>query len=335
MAKAKYLVLDCETATLPFIKELALTAEERKKIATARPVIYDIGWTVFQKDGTILKKASYLVQETFFVPQVFETAYYKDKRPKYIEKLNGGKIKAALWNDIAEELLKDCEAVNYVAAYNAAFDFKKAIPFTEKYIKALYSDKFNDFMRGQKWYLTNKKGAKTGKGQNSKYIQPDNLHFIFRGQKFEMVDIWNIASKMVNTFNYKDDCAAFPAISNSGMYFKTSAEQVFRFINKNYDFNEAHTALEDAEIETEILLRYFKTKKKVDKGIEAFPFRELGTTIEFLTNSRAKNKISEKAINNVYNAMTAYLNNVVVSSPFSKQVENAVNALAYQMKEKI
>ena len=85
--KASYLILDCETATLPFIKELAVTEEEHKKIAVARPIVYDIGWMVTQKDGTILKKASYLVQETFFVPQVFETSYYKSKRPMYIEKL--------------------------------------------------------------------------------------------------------------------------------------------------------------------------------------------------------------------------------------------------------
>ena len=324
--KASYLVLDCETATLPFIKELVVTEEERKKIAVARPIIYDIGWTIVQKDGTILKKASYLVQETFFVPQVFETAYYKSKRPKYIEKLNCGKIKTALWNDIMDELLEDCKKCNFVSAYNAAFDFKKAIPFTEKYIKALYSDSFDKFLRGQKWYLTNKEGAKTGKSKNSKYIKPDNDHFILRGEKFDLVDIWRLASEMVNVFNYKNDCAAYPAISNSGAYFKTSAEQVFRYVDNNYDFEEAHTALEDAEIETQILLMYFKRKKKIEKGIEAFPFRALGTTVDFATNPRFKNRISKEGVSNIYNAMMQYLQTAKPST-FRASIERQAKIL--------
>lgn len=320
--KAIYLVLDCETATLPFIKELCVTEKERKNIAVSRPIVYDIGWTLCQRDGTILKRASYLVQETFFVPQVFDTAYYKEKRPIYMGKLSRGEIKTALWNDIAAELLADCKSAAWVAAYNAQFDYKKAIPFTERYIKALYSDDFDKFVRGQKWYLTSGKSQK----KPNTYCKADNEHFIFRDEKFDLVDLWRVASEQLNVFGYKNDCAEFPAISNSGMYFKTSAEQVFRYIDKNYDFNEAHTALEDAEIETQILLMLFKRKKKIEKGIVAFPFKALGTTADFLNNSKFRNKISAHAIENVRDAMKKYLDGAPASS-FAAQIQNQLSIL--------
>lgn len=63
----RYLVLDCETATLPFANEIAENDPERKKkIAIARPLIYDIGWTITNRKGEILGKKQFLIAETFF-----------------------------------------------------------------------------------------------------------------------------------------------------------------------------------------------------------------------------------------------------------------------------
>ena len=80
-----YLVLDCETATLPFVREMELTEIQRKNIAIARPLIYDIGWRIIDAKGNIYSQHSFLIQETFFVPSVFNTAYYKEKRPLYMD----------------------------------------------------------------------------------------------------------------------------------------------------------------------------------------------------------------------------------------------------------
>ena len=131
-----YLILDCETATLPFVKDFPECT--RKKIAIAKPLIYDIGWTVIDKKGRIYKKKNFLISEIFSVPSVFNTAYYKEKRPLYIEMLNGGAIDLVTWREATRELIHDMELVEGVGAYNAMFDFKKAIPFTELYINELY-----------------------------------------------------------------------------------------------------------------------------------------------------------------------------------------------------
>ena len=87
MKKKFYLVLDTETATLPFADNICKTASEKQKIAIAKPLVYDIGWVIIDRQGNIIKRVNYLVQETFFVPNVFNTAYYKEKRPIYMELL--------------------------------------------------------------------------------------------------------------------------------------------------------------------------------------------------------------------------------------------------------
>ena len=72
-----YLIVDCETETLPFVKDFPECA--RKKIAIAKPLIYDIGWTVIDKKGRIYKKKNFLISEIFSVPSVFNTAYYAER----------------------------------------------------------------------------------------------------------------------------------------------------------------------------------------------------------------------------------------------------------------
>lgn len=306
-----YLVLDCETATLPFIKQMEISADDKQKIGIAKPLIYDIGWVLCKNDGTIKKRVSYLVQETFFVPQVFNTAYYCEKRPMYMEKLAKGEIKAKLWNDIAEELLRDCRKAKFVSAYNAMFDFIKAIPFTEKYIKALYSDNYNKWEKGQRYAC---ECIANNDAEYKKYCEKftdekDLSVFAFRDEKFPVVDIWRIACEyIINNFNYKDTCARFPMITASGRYFKTSAETVFRYISDDYDFDEEHTALSDATIENDIIRWAVENKIKPDIGISAFPFRELGTTYDFIWwyATHDKDKLSVPAISNVLATMTAY-----------------------------
>jgi hypothetical protein len=63
-------------------------------------------------------------------------------------------------------------------------------------------------------------------------------------------------------------------------YFKTSAEIAYRYLAKEINFIEAHTALNDAEIESFILLKALK-KGKVEPILEFMPCRKLGTVSSF------------------------------------------------------
>ena len=73
-----YIVLDCETATLP--EAINYDGEERKNIAIAKPLIYDLGWKVIDAQGRTYARKNYLISEIFSVPAIFDTAYYASKR---------------------------------------------------------------------------------------------------------------------------------------------------------------------------------------------------------------------------------------------------------------
>ena len=130
MAKKMILMtLDCETATLPLAEEIAMgNPEIKKRIAIARPLIYDVGWTLMHRDGTIIKRVQHLITETFSVPSVYRTAYYIDKRPLYLAMLDREEIDCIPWREVMKEFELDLSTVDAVGAFNSMFDFKKAIP---------------------------------------------------------------------------------------------------------------------------------------------------------------------------------------------------------------
>ena len=275
--KNYYLTLDTETATLPFADRIAQNEKQKKKIAIAKPLVYDIGWVITDRKGEIIKKVNYLVQETFFVPQIFNTAYYRDKRPIYMRKLASGEITAKCWNDIIEELIEDFKFATISTAYNACFDYKKAVPFTENYINALYSENYQKWEDNQFHKCLDTVGGGTGE-KNEDYLTPI---FKIRGNEFPICDLWGIAcEKMLNTNGYKNYCLDNELISASGLYFKTSAETAFQYLTRNFEFVEEHTALSDAIIESQILTKVLK-KCGVKPSLDCFPFQELGQTTEY------------------------------------------------------
>lgn len=268
-----YLVLDTETATLSFARKY--NEEQRKKIAIAKPLVYDLGWQIIDRQGRVYDKKNFLITETFSVPEIFNTAYYKEKRPLYIDKLEKGEIVLTDWKTAVgylEEALSVCEAVG---AYNSMFDFKKAIPFTELYINYLYSAEFHEWLEYQDkccdYITTHRPRAK----ENSDF-EPDV--FRFHGKSYPLFDIWGLACEhLLNNDDYKKMCVDNEWFTASGKYYKTSAETAYRFLKRDSEFIEAHTALDDAIIESELLSAIIKKKKNnFSIGLIYFPFKILG-----------------------------------------------------------
>lgn len=272
-----FLILDCETACLPHVADLA--PAQRKTIGISKPLIYDIGWTIIDRQGRTYDRKNFLISEIFSVPAIFDTAYYAYKRPLYLEKLQAGEIVLTDWRTATKELEDALNAVKAVGAYNAAFDFKKAIPFTELYISKLYSPDFHDWLDYQNYLID--RTANGYRNKRTNYTRPadDNEVFRFRGGVFPLFDIWALACEYVmDSDEYRDYAWDEGWVTDSGKYYKTSAEVAYRFISRNREFVEAHTALDDAEIESEILASIIrKDKKKLKMGIVAFPFRIVGT----------------------------------------------------------
>lgn len=301
--KKIFCVVDTETATLPFADAIAENNPERKKkIAIAKPLIYDIGWTLCDRAGNIYDKKQFLIAETFSVPAVFNTAYYAEKRPIYLDMLKRGETTIKPWQEVMEIFINDINQVDAVGAFNAMFDFKKAIPFTELYIKMLYSPDYFKWEELQQKSCKRIAFEKPAKENNPDF---DSDHFMFRGRLYDLFDLWGLATThLLNNSTYKNKCLEHSMLTNSGTFFKTSAESTFRYLCDKYDFNEAHTALDDAEIESFILSKIAQ-KHAITPGIKYFPFRELGATDDFCMRRKRAN-LRECEI--VYCAMADYIN---------------------------
>ena len=268
-----FLVLDCETATLPHA--INYIGEERKNIAIAKPLIYDLGWQVIDYQGRVYAKKNFLISEIFSVPAVFDTAYYAEKRPLYLEKLDKGEIMLTDWRTAVRELIEDMDACEAVGAYNSMFDFKKAIPFTELYINQLYSPDFHKWLDFQNSRVD---AIATGKTFENPYGFDETV-FRFREKTYLLFDLWGLSCRhILNCDEYKEMCLDNEWQTASGKYFKTSAETAFRFFSGDMEFIEAHTAIDDAVIESMLFADIVKrTKRDFEMGIIFFPFRELGT----------------------------------------------------------
>lgn len=319
MKKKYYLVLDTETATLPFADEIAKDTKQKQKIAIAKPLVYDIGWVIVDRQGNIHKKVNYLVQETFFVPNIFNTAYYKEKRPIYIDLLERGKIANKKWNEIVNELIEDLKKCDLTSAYNACFDFKKAIPFTERYIYHLYNEDYNDWEKGQKAHCKRLlSGAKDDDDKNPDFLKPS---FKLRKVEYPLTDLWSIAcNKLINIDKYRNYCLKNGLLTASAIYFKSSAETSFQYLMNQYDFEEQHTALSDAEIESEILIKALR-KGKIEPEITAFPFKQLGTTYDYVKERKPK------YLETVRTALAEYLDSLEEGTTQHTKISNILSSL--------
>ena len=274
MRKKLYLVLDTETAT---ISQYAQLPEERQKdFALGHPIVYDIGWLLMERNGNIVKQKSYLVSETFGNVELFKTAYYKEKRNQYLIDLKQGLIVLSTWDNIMKELQADMEVSEYFCAYNASFDMR-AIRYTEKYIEMVYGD-MDAYDRWVEWQLLTEE-EKKARGWVKKENLNESTFSIRSGKPLVLIDIWTVACEFLkNNEKYKAQCYITKAYN---LYFKTSAETVYRFFMQNDQFEEAHTALEDAKIESWLLTHFIERKKAITKGVVHNPFRMLGTIKQY------------------------------------------------------
>lgn len=311
-----YLVLDCETATLPYCKEVQANAKVKKNLSTTFPLIYDIAWLIGDKQGNILTKKNFLIAEVWGVPQIFETAYYKNKKPLYVAMIQRGKIQVASWVQAQAELLKDLENA-LACAFNGMFDFKKAIPFTEKYINSIYGGYYDLWLQEQKEKIDNIV-ANVKKSTKKQKLEPQ---FILNGQCFKMVDIWQVAcQKLINNNSYKKFCLDYDLLGDSKLWFKTNAETTYKYLSYKYNFVESHTALKDCEIEYFILCKALK-KGIITPTLECMPFRQLGSTVEFVE------KFPQYAPT-LYNELSQYLEDCKVKNKAKTWITQVTNNIA-------
>lgn len=179
-----------------------------------RPFCYNIGYTVLDTEtNTVVLEKDYVVEQIWHNVPLFSSAYYADKRPIYVSRMKARKTIMKKYGYIMQDMIKDINKYDICAAYAYNSSFDEKV-----------------FNFNCDWF---------------KCINPfDNIPiFDIRGY---------VHNKIAFTAEYQSFCETNQFFTESGNY-STTAEALFRYISKQLDFVEEHTALSDSKIETEIL----------------------------------------------------------------------------------
>lgn len=198
------------------------------------PLIHDIGFVIIDKNFNILYKDRYLVKELHEDSKwILKTSdFYNEYSKDYNKARKTEKIE--YWSDIVEKMISVIHEykVTTFSAYNLQFDYT-AIKYTEQ--------------------VFNRKSQKLAKMLDMK---TKNL-----------LCIYNLACETIlQSPQYHQFAEEHGLVSDAGNY-QANAQACYRYITGNHAYIEAHTALRDAEDETEIL-RYIVTHVKGNKRMQ-------------------------------------------------------------------
>ena len=178
-----------------------------------KPFGYDLGYLIFDDDFSILEERHFVIEQVWHNLPLFESAYYKEKRQKYVQLMRAKKATMDKFGYVMSQMRRDIKNYNVVDvyAYNSPFDDKV-------------------FTFNCDWF---------------KCINPI--------EALPVYDIRGYANNFItNSNDYKAYCEAQELFTDSGNYSAT-AESVYRYITMENGFEEAHMGLYDCQIELEIL----------------------------------------------------------------------------------
>ena len=246
-----------------------------------KPFAYNIGYMIYDTDEkAILLREDFVAEQIWHNLELFTTAYYADKREGYISAMKALKCRMEKLGYITQRMKRLFKTYEVQAA------FAYNSPFDERVFN------FNcDWFKIQNPF--------------------DNIpYYDIRGYVHQFLAF---------TPEYQAFCDKHKLYTENGNY-STNAENVYRFITQNLEFEEAHTALADCEIELQILLWcidkgaefakaykvYQSIPRKVEKVLEVktaegekvrFPYRKIVVYKEKDNKTRIilKNPLDKKA----------------------------------------
>lgn len=182
-------------------------------------LIYDLGYLIYDTETeTILVKRDYIIKQVYDNNAYMQSAYYGWKKPLYEKMLADGLCKKVYLGVALDILRKDIE--RYTA------DGTKLFAYNSKFDKSAIADSCSKF---------NMKQNPTSDG---------------------IIDIMDYISPITQTEDYKRFCMENGFMTkHSTPRPQQKAETLFRYLSGQTDFVEKHMALNDSEIELEILLK--------------------------------------------------------------------------------
>jgi hypothetical protein len=221
MTKKYIMVIDTETANG--------IVTDNGKLDLSCSLVYDIGFNVIDKKGTVYCRHSMAIADIFCgMKDLMYSAYYANKIPAYWKEIKQGKRELVTflhaWN-IIKETMKAFN-ITTVCAHNARFDI----------------DALNNTMR----YITKSK---------IRYFFPYNT------------EVWCTMKGAQKTIckqkGYIAFCQKYGYLTNhKNPRVRSTAEILYKYISGNHDFIEEHQGVYDTDIEAKILVQILKQHKK-------------------------------------------------------------------------
>lgn len=190
-------------------------------------LVYDIGFTIADKKGNVYAKRSFAIKEVFDWTDLMNTAYYKNKLLIYYDRIAKGQMEKISIWDARKRIHKAMEYFNVKEVY-------------------AYNANFD--------YTTLNNTVRYISGSGCRWFFPYGT---------QICDIWHIACQVLGvqkTFQWEN-------IRNDNGNLLTNAERMFTYMSSNEEFEEEHTGLADALIETQILARCLRSHKSINKKI--------------------------------------------------------------------
>ncbi len=225
--KRKHYIIVLDTETCPLDRTF-------EGVSPFNMFVYDIGWAVVDKKGTVYETKSYINRDIFMDEKaLMESAYYANKVPKYWEDIKAGTRIVSTWYNIRKDLWETMKRYNtkIVCAHNARFD-DGATKNTQRW---LTKSKYRNFLP----YGT------------------------------EVWDTMKMANDVIaKTPTYRKFCFENGFVTkHKTPRPQIKAEVLYRYITGDLDFKESHTGLEDVLIEKEILKYCFAKHQKMRKKL--------------------------------------------------------------------
>lgn len=195
------------------------------------PFCYDVGFAVINPLGEVFESFSFVVADIFLDKELMESAFFKDKIPQYWEEIKQGKRVLTSFYEIKMKFREVAERnnVRIVVAHNARFDYR-SLNLTQRFLTS------------------------------SKY-----RYFFPFG-----VEIWDSLKMSREVLKSDSDYENFCYLNGyltKRLCRRYTAEILYKFISDNLDFEEAHTGLEDVEIEKEIFAYCVKHKPEINGAL--------------------------------------------------------------------
>ena len=212
-------------------KHYYLTIDTETANGLDDPMMYDLGGAIHDRYGNVEETFSFVIYDIFCADrELFNTAYYAEKRPKYEAEITAGVRKIVSIYTARRYIRELCEAYNVKAiiAHNARFDYR-ATNYTLRYVTK----------------------------SKSRYFLPYG------------VPVWDTLKMAQDTIckqkTYIEFCRKNGFMTRGRP--RATAEILYRYIKQDLDFVEDHTGLEDVLIEKEIFAKCMAQHKKMRKNV--------------------------------------------------------------------